>query len=334
LPTVQFTCPRCLYTEPFRPEMEFCPRCGLANAKNAWLDNAPADVMAGKRVFRVTDRIAVGSISIIYRCRFDSGSKQAEGVFKIARDARTNGLISNEAAVLGRLQSLDTAGRYTPFLPKVEETLAMSDASTGASRAANVLRMDDEILSPDELSTLGEVRAQYPGGLDPRHVAWIWRRILTVLGFVHTHDVVHGAVLPMHVLIEPKGHKLVLIDWCCAVADASQSRQPVTIITGGYTPWYKREGALRSPPTPALDIALGARCMIELLGGDPVEATFPPAVELGLQRYFTRCLGGDSTMRPDAWKLLADFDRLIEAMCRSMRHKPSAIRSSRNSRRR
>jgi hypothetical protein len=174
--------------------------------------------------------------------------------------------------------------------------------------------MHGEIRSPDELYTLEEVRAHFPGGLDPRHVAWIWRRVLSILGFAHLHGVVHAAVLPMHVLIEPRGHKLLLIDWCCAAHEPWNRPEPVTILGGAYLAWYKREGALRRPPTPALDVALAARSMVELLGGDAVRAEFPAAIDPALQRYFTRCLAGGSGARADAWKLLDDFDRLIAAL--------------------
>ena len=41
-------------------------------------------------------------------------------------------------------------------------------------------------------------------------MAWVWRRLLTIVGFAHANHVVHGAVLPPHVVIEPKEHKLLL----------------------------------------------------------------------------------------------------------------------------
>jgi hypothetical protein len=117
----------------------------------------------------------------------------------------------------------------------------------------------------------------------------------------------------MHILIDPKDHKLVLIDFCCAREKASRAIEPVEVLTGGYNHWYKREGALRSPPTPGLDIGLAARSMIELLGGEPLAPQFPDNIEAGLVRHFSRCID-DNAMRPGAWRLLDDFDRLIDAM--------------------
>jgi hypothetical protein len=71
-----------------------------------------------------------------------------------------------------------------------------------------------------------------------------------------------------------------------------------------------------------LDVALGVRCMVFLLGGDPVRAEFPPGTEPALVRYFRRCLGlasdgsldAPSPVASDAWKLLEDFDKVIEAL--------------------
>ena len=311
-----FTCARCFYTGPLTPDLRFCPRCGLADVGRVSADGQPLAVNVGRQSYQVLDRIAVGSIATVYRCAFSAGSKRVEGTFKIARDARTNDLILNEAQVLRRLRAVDAEARFTPFFPTITESIPFPDQPPGPSRHANILRMHEEIRSPaDELYTLAEVREQYPAGLDGRDVAWIWRRLLSVLGFIHTHDVVHAAVLPMHVLIEPREHKLVLVDWCCAVSGASADSAPLRLITGGYTPWYKREGALKQPPTPTLDIALAARCMIELMGGDPVAAQLAPAVDPALLRYFRRCVEtGSSGARPDAWKLLEDFDRLIEAL--------------------
>ena len=77
-------------------------------------------------------------------------------------------------------------------------------------------RYHQGISGPDELYSLEEVRAAYPAGIDARDMAWMWRRLLTVLGFVHEQRLVHGCVTPDHVLIEPREHKLVLIGWCGA----------------------------------------------------------------------------------------------------------------------
>jgi hypothetical protein len=303
-----FTCPRCFHTGPLGRATKFCPRCGLADVQETAADTSPLEITIGSKTYHVLDRIAIGSICSIYRCRFTDGGKQVEGLFKIARDSRTNALVANEADILRRLYAFDPANRYTPFLPAIEASVALADGSGGPPRQGNVLRMHEKIESPDELYTLNQVKAAFPDGLDGRHVAWIWRRVLNIIGFAHSNGIVHGQVLPMHILIEPKTHKLLLVDWCCASID----HHPLPIIAGGYTNWYKRDRAATNPPAPALDVAFGARSMIELLGGDPLQLLFPSTVEPALQRHFERALGGG--MNADAWKLLADFDKLMQAL--------------------
>jgi serine/threonine protein kinase len=309
MPTATFTCPRCFLTAPLKPDLHFCPRCGLPEVQAASEDTAPLDIAAGRKKYQVLDRLAIGSICTIYRCRFASESPQREGVLKIARDARANDLVLNEADILRRLHAADEKNRYGPFLPAIEDSFAVADEPGSPTRQANILRMHSEIDSPDELYSLAQVKAHYPSGLDQRHIAWIWRRLLTVLAFVHAKDIVHGAILPPHILIEPREHKLLLIDWCSAMHAPGKFPRPLRIISGGHLPWYQK--AETNPPTPALDIALGVRCMIELLGGDPLNAQFPATTDPALQRYFLRCLSSTS---PDASQLLQDFDHLIHAL--------------------
>lgn len=275
-------------------------------------DSSPLELHAGGQTFQALDRIAVGSFTTLYRCRSTAHPKAPEMILKVARDARTNPLLVNEAQVLRNLRERDTRGEFAPFLPKIEASFELPESP---ARRANVLRMDEAIRSSDDLYTLAEVRAHYSQGLDARDMAWIWRRLLSVLGFVHSQRIVHGAVLPMHVLIEPNEHKLLLIDWCGATSAAGRTDdRQATVFAGGYHDWYKAQHALRGAPSPGVDVGLGARSMIELLGGDPIHATFPASIDAGIQRHLMRCVRSGSSACQDAWKLLEDFDRLIEVL--------------------
>ena len=318
-----FTCPRCFFTAPAAKDLQFCPRCGLGEVQAiAAADGAPIELIVGKRKFQVLERIALGSIASIYRCRFEADRKPQEGIFKIARDARTNDLIVNEAEILRRLHAAGVDERFAPFLPRVEESFRHGDEG----RQANILSFHHEIGSIDELYTLEEVKAYHRSGLDSRDMAWIWRRLLNVLGFLHTSSLIHGAVLPMHVLIEPNEHKLLLIDFCCAVHDAQARRKPLTIIASGYDKWYPPEIRGRQPPTAAIDLSMAARSMIDVTGGNAERAEFSPATESALAAYFRRCLNG---VNVDAWKLLEDFDRLIEALWGPRKFRPLKLPAKR-----
>jgi hypothetical protein len=306
---VTFTCPRCFYTAPVSDAGNFCPRCGLADVGNVAVDNEPMEVRNGTGVYRVMERIAVGSICSLYRCRFEAEGHEVEGVFKIARDARGNPKVEQEAAVLRKLHAADSAGRFAPFLPQVRASFVHGDDSSAQPRRVNVLRGHAEIQSPDSLYSLEEVERQYPGGLDGRDAAWIWRRILSVLGFTHQQGVIHRAVIPEHVLIDPRDHKVMLIDWCWA----EEFGHPNARGRSGKA-WHARVAGQHEVATAALDVALGARSIIELMGGDAEAAECPASVEPALARYFQRCAHSSAAMAPQAWTLLGEFDHLIETL--------------------
>ena len=222
------------------------------------------------------------------------------------------GAANTVEVVLRRLHAAKEAPRFAPFLPTIS--------------GATELVLHPGLNSIDELYTLAEVRRAYPVGVDERDMAWIWRRLLSVLAFLHGEDVVHAALFPESVYIEPVGHKLVLGGWWAPVGEASQNRLAVENIPQAYRPWFRSEAATRLPPTPALDVALAARTMIDLMGGDAVKGELPPTVDPALRRYFARCLHStQSHARPGAAQLLHDFDRLIETLWGPRRYRPLAL---------
>lgn len=304
-----FVCPRCFRTVASRSSGRFCPHCGLEGAREAAGDADPILLNIGAREYLVEDRLAVGSICTIYRCRLPADPQPLRGIFKIARESRVNPLLANEAAILQSLSRADSAGRFAPFLPQVQASAHLDDA--GGARAGNVLGYHAEVGDPADLFSLDDVKNAYSPGLDERNMAWIWRRLLNILGFVHAQGIVHGAVLPMHILVEPRDHKLVLIDWCCATAGGHRA---MPIIAAGFQAWYKTEAEVARPPIPALDLAFAARSMIDLIGGDGRTGELPQAIDPAIRRHLQRCISPSAQARLEAWRLLEEFDRLLEAL--------------------
>ena len=161
--------------------------------------------------------------------------------------------------------------------------------------------------------TAEEVRRAYVAAADAKDVAWIWRRLLVALGAAHRAGMVHGAALPPHVCVLPEEHGLVLIGWTCAV----ETGRPIPAISGAYESWYPKEVMTKEPATPATDVALGARCMLFLLGEDAPAA---------LRRFFRGCLLPAPRQRPqDAWALLREFDELLARLWGPRRFHPFAV---------
>ena len=155
-------------------------------------------------------------------------------------------------------------------------------------------------------------------------MAWIWRRLLLVLGYAHDHDVVHGAVLPPHILIHPEAHGLLLVDWTSSVLDAHGTGAHIPAISPEYETWYPLAVLARKTPTPAVDLELGLRCMTYLLGGDPLTGSLPPRVPSPIQTYLQSALWTGAS-RTDAGQLYRDFSDLLADLWGRRRFLPFAM---------
>jgi serine/threonine protein kinase len=184
--------------------------------------------------------------------------------------------------------------RLGVYFPRLIEAQRQRDPRSGVQRRANVIGYLADFRS------LAEVRAAFPGGIDPRDAAWMWRRLLVAIGAAHRAGVIHGAVLPEHVLIHPAEHGLVLADWCYS-GPAPASRVPAAV--GRYRHWYPPEVLAGQPAGPDADIWLATRCMTELIG-----ARMPAP----MASFAAGCVLANPRRRPtDAWRLLAEFDELL-----------------------
>jgi hypothetical protein len=280
----------------------------------------PADLFSGDaaRVYRRLARLthpdtgppdseaasAFAKLSRLWRQHLASGERHvaqgdianfydtADGLLKLARDPADNDLIDRESRALALLRARADK-RFRPYLPELVARRRHQDPQTGLVRHANVLRRLDGFRS------LAEVRGAYPGGLDPRDVAWMWRRLLVALGAAHRSGVVHGAVLPEHVLIHPVAHGLVLVDWCYSSSGAGEH---VPAVVERYRGWYPPEVLDRQVPGPATDIHLATRCMTYLMIDPPRQlATFARGCTLP----------GPAHRPQDAWRLLGELDDLL-----------------------
>jgi serine/threonine protein kinase len=228
---------------------------------------------------------------------------------KIAKNPLDSDLLQTEAMALKRLYANDAEEKWQGYVPKLLDSFVYA-ANEGSRRQTNVTPLLKGFYSLDEL------RQMFPAGIDPRHAVWIFRRLLAALGFAHDNNVIHGAVLPRHVMILPEQHGLVLVDWCYAsVADAGLTLPPIKALVNAYKNWYPEEVFDKRSPSPATDIVMAARCIVALLGGDPVAGVLPRTVPLQIRAFLRGCMQGHQSRRPqNAWLLLKEFDELLESM--------------------
>lgn len=191
-----------------------------------------------------------------YTCRATSNVGDLADVFttvdgkyrvKVARDEQDNDLMRAE------VEALTLAGCIPqPVRAGVPE---LFDKLMVGRRQAHV--------SPNYHGwrTLAAVGAK----VDARTSVWLMKRLLTLLGWVHHLGLVHGAVLPQHVLVypdndgnrmDPHKHTVRLIDWCYSVHYARRTR--LSSWVPAWKAYYAPELLAKTGLTPSADLYMAA----------------------------------------------------------------------------
>ncbi|AKU94781.1 Adenylate cyclase [Labilithrix luteola] len=276
--------------------------------------NALTIVRGRRRTYTVGAQFATGDLCDLYVCTSEAKERV---VLKLAMSADDSDLVAAEAEVLRRLYPAreEEKGFYR-YLPRLLEAVVLENDRT--RRRANVLSLHDDHVSA------AEALSAHPDGLDFRDVAWMTKRLLAALGFVHRKGVVHGAVLPPHLLVHPITHGARLVDWCYAQERGSRVRA----INSAYRSLYAPEILRKEPVSAATDIYMAAATTVTLLGGDAAGRTLPDRVPGPVRRFFLTCLAPSPARRPDdAWKLHEELDELLARVVGKRRYRPLDVPS-------
>jgi hypothetical protein len=193
--------------------------------------------IAGQR-YRVLGLLGQGEraeLLLAGRC----GAMPQRVVIKLARSSA--GGLAPEAQALQRLQALQVAGSayFSQRLPQVV-ALGRTD-EPGHEREALVLRHPTGFWG-----SLAEVLQAHPQGLrDARHAVWLWRRVLELLGYLHSAGWGHGDLRAEHWLLHPGDHGVQLIGWSRARLDADSTRD---LMQSAWTIRALLRGEGDSPP--------------------------------------------------------------------------------------
>lgn len=248
-----------------------------------------------RREYVLGPQLAVGDASVVYPAVGDD----LEWVLKIARSARSGQLLLKEYRVLRELADLSDGSPYPHYFPTVEETFCIS------RRRINVYFWREGLFTGEE------IRRRFPGGLDGRHLAWMFNCTLEAIGFAHSNGWIHGAVLPPHLMFHADDHGLQLVGWIHAERPGRRLRTAAL----RYRHWYPSECHRRRPATPATDIYLAAKSMIWLAGGDPLTNAIPDHIPVEIRQFLQSCVLASAGMRPqDAWELREEFTDLLEGV--------------------
>ena len=226
---VALTCPQCGGPLPRQAlwRMVTCPHCLAVVTRSADTVQRAAFSAALQRTEPAAasgDRVlAAGAARYALRRPLGSGSSAdvflgerlgpigAWATLKIARDEPGAVALRREGRHLAALQALDGPGAayFTQRLP--QPIFAGVALVGGERREVLVLRQPTGYWG-----TVGDVIRAQPAGIDPRHVVWMWRRVLETLAFVHRAGWSHGDIAPEHLLVDPDQHGIRLIGWAQA----------------------------------------------------------------------------------------------------------------------
>jgi serine/threonine protein kinase len=286
---------------------------------------ATKTVNSSKHVYALDDLFTQGDKSDLYACSFIESTKKRKAVLKIAQSPADNDLLENEARILGEIfPEKQIEEKFYRHLPRLIDTFkARSLAGPGApTRPAETFRQVNVLDLFDGFYSMTDVIRAHPAGLDFRDVVWMWKRLLSALGFIHREKrVIHGAILPTHVMIHPTEHGAKIIDWCYAVKMGKDAR--IKAISTPYRDFYAPEIIMRCPPSPSSDIYMSAKCVVALLGGNATTNLLPLGVPKRFQSFLQSCLLKAPTRRPDdAWALHGELDELLLGLVGKPKYRP------------
>jgi serine/threonine protein kinase len=146
-----------------------------------------------------------GDLSTVLDATYSNGGGDSHVLIKVSRDKADNDLVWNEAGILGYITPAESS-TFANYIPKLLDAFEAKDG-----HRVNVFAPAADYIP------LTEVMAAYPKGVDVRTMVWMYKRMLTAIGYAHSKGVIHGAILPPHVLIHAQHHGAKIVDWSYAL---------------------------------------------------------------------------------------------------------------------
>ncbi len=266
--------------------------------------NSGKKIIVDGVVYVVGKQVYFGEHTSLYEAFFAHDNGHAKVVIRIANTRQDNSFLNNEIRILDRLHRrvADKELGYWRYIPYV-----LGRFSAG-NRTGIVYRWFDGVTATDiRLNRL------HKDGLDPRHMIWIYDRMINLLGFAHNRGIVHGRIEPDRLRVRPSNHNVMLTGWGQAVYKPAITGEQ--ILPGAESPFLAPEVYKTGEVGPWTDIYSLGKSMIWLLGGDPVSNHMPDSVHPKVQRFLLNTVREKPQARPqDAWQLYQAQIRLKDSL--------------------
>lgn len=241
----------------------------------------------GGRSYALLGRLASGESSDVFLAR-RAGRVVERVVVKVLRAPGDADLVDREWRAVHALHESEAQGApfFSTLLPQ-----PVGRGRLASGRVATVHRWRSGFVH-----TLDDVRRAH-GDVDPRAAAWIWRRALELLGWVHRSGWAHGAIVPRHMLVHARDHGVVFCGWSCA---ARVGREPIAAVVDAERELYPDDVASGAPAGATTDLTMLARSIARAIGGDARGDAIPSSVPAPFAELVRASARGATD---DAWAL-------------------------------
>ena len=163
-------------------------------------------------------------------------------VIKVSREADGLKSIKREYDLL---QSIQTTGIYCNCIPVPLEQLAIKDT----------VKKGVAIYGYHKTYTLREIVTEHHN-ISPRHIVWMFRRLMTCLGYIHQQGLCHGAVTPENIVFSVEQHTGGLVGY----THAQKIGKRLVSGSANYIAWYPDNKTAK----PYIDTSMAARSLLDL----------------------------------------------------------------------
>lgn len=219
---------------------------GLYSGGTSHVASSPHTSKVAVGNYELTQKLFSGDLSQIFLAT-DLRTNEI-CLLKIALSHQNNDLLANEAKNLKAI--LDLKLKTSVHLPRFIESFQIKNKH-GVLKHVNVFRLTTNVYY-----SLEEVHKKYPSGIPASASAWIFNRVLAGLFACHASEIVHGSILPSHILICPKTHNAKIIDFSYSTDEGSK----IKAIVPKYKDFYPNE-IFDKISSLSSDIFMAAKCI-------------------------------------------------------------------------
>lgn len=154
--------------------------CGIPDRERVLRGDTTQTVASPMRVYTRLQPLARGDLADVYLAE----AGEPRFVLKVCRDAAGNALLTTEYRALRKLTQRCGTTHYRQYIPSPVESFVGKGELAG--RQVNVF------MQREGFHTLETIRACLPDGLDARHLGWLFKRMLVVIGLTQRCGLVQG----------------------------------------------------------------------------------------------------------------------------------------------